>query len=51
MDNIQRSCCWNQNLLECRNKAVGFYETLMTKDPYFIISYSCSFPLFANHLC
>ena len=49
MDNIKRSCCWNQNLLKCRNKAAGFYETPMTKDPYFVISYSCSFPLFANH--
>ena len=50
-DSTKRSCCWNQNLLKCRKKAVGFYETLMTKEPYPIISYSCSFPLFANHLC
>lgn len=30
---------------------MGFFETLMNKEPYHIVSYPHSFPVFANHLC
>lgn len=45
------SAIWTRTCFKCRKKAVGFFEILMNKEPYCIVSYSHSFPVFANHLC
>lgn len=37
--------------LECRKKAMVLWETHMTKEPSYILSYSCYFPVLASQQC